>query len=191
MDEQRVVKVSKFLAKHLRHQPERLGLELQPGGWVGVDELLRACGEHGFALSRAELEEVVARNDKRRFAFDAAGDRIRASQGHSVDVDLGLDPVAPPDVLFHGTNERAAPAILRRGIDRRGRQHVHLSADPETARRVGSRRGRPVILIVEAARMAADGHAFFRSDNGVWLTGAVPAAYVRLPGASRARSGGG
>jgi putative RNA 2'-phosphotransferase len=179
VDDRRLVRTSKYLSKHLRHRPERLDLTLDDGGWVGVDELLAACAAHGFALTRAELEEVVARNDKRRFAFDASGTRIRASQGHSLEVDLGLDAVAPPAELFHGTNERSVDDILRDGLDRRGRHHVHLSPDVATATRVGGRRGRPVVLAVDAARMAADGHAFYRSANGVWLTDAVPPGYLR------------
>jgi putative RNA 2'-phosphotransferase len=175
VDERRQVRTSKFLSRHLRHQPERLGLTLQPGGWVEVDELLRAAG-----LTRAELEEVVARNDKRRFSFDAGGARVRANQGHSVPVDLALEPRTPPDVLFHGTARRHLDAILRDGLRRGRRHHVHLSSDPVTARRVGARHGEPVVLTIDAAGMAAAGHVFLRSDNGVWLTEAVPARYLAL-----------
>ena len=177
MDERRVVKLSKYLSKHLRHQPGRLGLTLEPGGWVAVDDLLAACAAHGVALTRAELEEVVARNDKRRFTL--AGGRIRAAQGHSVDVDLGLVAVAAPDVLFHGTAERSVEAILRDGLEPMGRHHVHLSADVATALRVGGRHGRPVVLEVAAGRMYGDGHRFYRADNGVWLVDGVPARYLR------------
>ena len=178
MDQKRLVKVSKYLSKHLRHQPERLGIALEPGGWVAVDTLLRACAEHGFALTRDELAEVVERNDKRRFSFDDSGARIRANQGHSVDVDLGLEPAAPPEKLFHGTGAASVDAILREGLHRRGRHHVHLSPDVATATRVGGRHGRPVVLEVAAARMAAEGHEFFVTDNGVWLTLEVPAPYL-------------
>lgn len=174
MEARRLVTVSKYLSRHLRHQPERLGLTLAPGGWVGVDELLAACAAHGMTLTRAELDEIVRRNDKQRYRFDESGTRIRASQGHSVEVDLDLPPVEPPAVLFHGTNVRALPQILAEGLHPMGRHHVHLSADADTARRVGSRRGRPVVLVVDAAGMAAGGSAFFRSDNGVWLTDQVP-----------------
>lgn len=179
MDQQRVIKVSKYLSKHLRHRPERLGLTLQPGGWVPVADLLAACAAHGFALTADQLSEVVERNDKRRFAFDATRERIRASQGHSVPVDLGLIPLVPPPLLFHGTGRPRVEAILRRGLSPMGRHHVHLSADAATARRVGARHGSPVVLEVAAARMAADGHPFLRSDNGVWLTDHVPAQYLR------------
>ncbi len=146
---------------------------LEPGGWAPVDALLAASG-----MTRAELEEVVARNDKQRFAFDATGTRLRANQGHSVAVDLGLPAVTPPDELFHGTGEGAVEAILREGLERRGRHHVHLSTDIGTATRVGARHGRPVVLRVAAGRMHADGHVFHRSANGVWLTDAVPPGYL-------------
>lgn len=179
MDGARLVKVSKYLSKHLRHQPERLGLALAPGGWVGVDELLAACARHNFPVSRAELEEVVARNDKRRFSFDESGARIRANQGHSVDVDLQLERAAPPPVLYHGTSEHAVAPILEGGLRRMARHHVHLSPDVETARRVGARRGRPVVFAVDAAAMTEAGHDFYVSANGVWLVEHVPAAYLR------------
>ena len=187
MEPERLVKVSKYLSRHLRHDPARLGLELGPGGWVEVDALLAACAAHSFAVSREELQEVVARNDKRRFSFDATGTRIRANQGHSVQVDLGLEPAEPPAVLYHGTARARLDAILAEGLRRMGRHHVHLSADPETATRVGARHGKPVVLEVAAARMAADGHRFFLSDNGVWLTDRRPAPLpegVQTPGVS-------
>lgn len=179
MDKERLVKVSKYLSKHLRHEPEALGLELAPGGWVGVDELLAACARRGFRVSRLELEEVVAGSDKQRFAFDEAGARIRANQGHSVEVDLQLAPATPPAVLYHGTGERTVETILAGGLNRMSRHHVHLSADAETARRVGGRHGRPAVFEVDAARMAADGHEFYVSANGVWLVERVPAEYLR------------
>ncbi|RKQ92930.1 putative RNA 2'-phosphotransferase [Solirubrobacter pauli] len=179
MDDRRRVKVSKYLSKHLRHDPERLGLTLAPGGWVGVDELLRACGAHRFAVTRAELDEVVAKSEKQRFAFDETGERIRANQGHSVAVDLQLEPTAPPEQLYHGTGAGSVDSILATGLERRGRHHVHLSADAETARRVGMRHGRPVVLSVAAGEMARAGHAFFVSTNGVWLVDAVPPAFLR------------
>ena len=129
-------------------------------------------------ISRAELDEVVRTNDKRRFAFSADGTRLRASQGHSVSVDLGLTSEVPPAVLYHGTVERFLASILATGLAKRARQHVHLSADVATAGRVGSRRGRPVILRIDAAAMHAAGLRFYRSANGVWLTDEVPPAYI-------------
>lgn len=181
MEARRRVKISKYLAKHLRHQPERLGLTLGAGGWVGIDELLDACAAAGFAVSRAELEEVVRTSDKQRFSFDEAGTAIRANQGHSVSVDLGLEPVVPPALLYHGTGAGSVETILREGLRRMGRHHVHLSPDAETARRVGARHGRPVVLTVDAAAMHAAGAVFLRSANDVWLTDTVPPRYLRRP----------
>lgn len=174
----RLTRVSKYLAKHLRHAPEALGLTLRPGGWVSVDDLLSASARHGFPIAYDELVEVVETNDKRRFSFDDGGDQIRANQGHSVEVDLQLEQAGPPEVLYHGTVERFLPSILAGGLDKGKRHHVHLSGDVETARRVGARRGQPVILEVAAGRMHREGHAFFLSANGVWLTDAVPPPYL-------------
>ena len=180
MNEIRLVKISKFLSKHLRHDPEGLGLTLALGGWVAVSDLLAACAKCGLRLSRAELEEVVTQNSKQRFSFDPGGTRIRANQGHSVSVDLQLAPAAPPAVLYHGTGHQAAPLIEWEGLQKMSRHHVHLSHDPETARTVGARHGRPVIFQVDAAAMAAAGFVFYCSDNGVWLTDAVPANYLEI-----------
>ncbi len=179
MEEARLVKISKYLSKHLRHEPERLGLTLEPGGWVAVADLLAACDAHGFPVSRAELDEVVADNSKQRFSFDAAGEKMRANQGHSVEVDLQLEPTAPPDVLYHGTGHKTADAIRRVGLRKMGRHHVHLSRDIATAQAVGSRHGRPVVFAVDAVAMSRAGHTFFCSANGVWLTDAVPPEFLR------------
>jgi putative RNA 2'-phosphotransferase len=179
MDPERLVRASKFLSRHLRHRPDRLGLTLEAGGWVRVGDLLAAAARHGFPITPAELDEVVARNDKQRFSFDATGTRIRANQGHSIPVDLRLESVEPPALLYHGTGGRTALAIEREGLRKMRRHHVHLSADPETARRVGARHGRPVVFEVDAAAMRAAGYRFFRSANGVWLVDAVPPRYLR------------
>jgi putative RNA 2'-phosphotransferase len=173
----RLVRLSKYLAKHLRHAPHELGLTLQPGGWVPVDDLL-AARKHGFPISYDDLVECVETNDKQRFAFDVSGEMIRANQGHSVEVDLQLGEREPPEVLFHGTVERFLPSILKDGLIRGKRHHVHLSRDVETARKVGARRGKPVILTIDAGRMHRDGHTFFLSANGVWLTDKVPPGYL-------------
>lgn len=171
---------SKFLSYVLRHRPNSIGITLDDNGWVDVDVLLAAAQRHGKNISRALLEEVVATNDKKRFAFSEDGKRIRASQGHSVSVDLDLKPVAPPELLYHGTIERFLDSIRTQGLVRGSRHHVHLSPDEATARKVGSRRGKPVILIVEAARMHAAGHQFFCSANNVWLTEKVPPEFLRF-----------
>lgn len=179
MNDERLVRVSKYLSKHLRHQPERLGLTLAPGGWVPVADLLAACAGAGFRVTAEELAVVVRENSKQRFSFDATGTLIRANQGHSTDVDLQLEPSVPPTLLYHGTGERSVAAILEHGALKMSRHHVHLSADVETARAVGARHGRPVVLIVDAAAMTHDGHLFYCSDNGVWLVEHVPAGYLR------------
>ena len=180
LDEKSLVKRSKYLARHLRHQPEALGLTLDPGGWVAVDALLATMRRHGVELSRAELEEIVARNNKQRFSFDETGTRIRANQGHSIPVDLQLAPATPPDALYHGTSKATIGPILREGLQKMRRQHVHLSRDKATAIKVGSRHGAPIVLLVDAAAMARDGYRFFLSDNGVWLTDHVPPQYLRV-----------
>ncbi|GHF46174.1 RNA 2'-phosphotransferase [Streptomyces sp. NRRL_ISP-5395] len=188
MDERRTVKVSKYLSKHLRHQPERIGLTLDENGWVPVDELLRAATRHGFAFSRAELDHVVAANDKRRFTIEdgapggAGADRIRANQGHTVTVDLDLPPAEPPAHLYHGTVARVMDAIRAEGLRPMARHHVHLSPDRETATRVGARRGRPLVLTVDAGAMHRAGHVFRVSANGVWLADAVPPQFLLLRG---------
>jgi putative RNA 2'-phosphotransferase len=182
LDDARLVKVSKYLSRHLRHNPDRLGLRLEPGGWVRVDDLLRACADRGLRVSREDLDDVVERNDKRRFAFDESGTRLRANQGHSVPVDLQLSPATPPPTLFHGTNRGAVDAILREGLRPMGRHHVHLSTTIDVARRVGARRGRPVVLAVAAGAMSAEGHAFYVTENEVWLTAAVPCRFLTLSG---------
>lgn len=173
-----LVKTSKFLSKHLRHAPDALGLTLQPGGWVPVDDLLAACERAGFPITYDELLECVETNDKKRFSFDDSGDLVRANQGHSVEVDLQLEEKQPPDVLYHGTVERFLAAILTEGLQKGKRHHVHLSRDVETARKVGARRGKPILLRVDAGKMHEAGFQFFLSVNGVWLTEAVPAAYL-------------
>jgi putative RNA 2'-phosphotransferase len=177
-----LVAISKRLSYVLRHRPGSVGLAPDPGGWVPVDDLLAALAANGRPVSRADLDAVVAGNDKRRFAMEPGPDgrlRIRASQGHSVEVDLGLAPVAPPLVLYHGTARSSLASIRSGGLRKGRRHHVHLSGDRETARRVGARRaGEVAILEVDAAAMAADGYPFFRSANGVWLADHVPARYL-------------
>ncbi|MEV6493438.1 RNA 2'-phosphotransferase [Actinoplanes sp. NPDC051633] len=168
------VRLSRRMSMVLRHRPESVGITLDPQGWVPISTLLEALG-----VTRAELDAVVAGNDKARFAVE--GDRIRASQGHSrrVEIDLGLTPVEPPETLYHGTPRANVESIMREGLRPRSRQHVHLSPDLETATRVGTRRSSDVaILSVRTAEMAEAGHLFYRSANGVWLTDEVPPNYI-------------
>jgi putative RNA 2'-phosphotransferase len=180
MNPKRSVTVSKFLSKYLRHAPGELGLTLEPGGWVPIADLLEATEAKIFPVTLGELEEVVAGSDKQRFAFDATGTRIRANQGHSVEVDLQLEPTPPPAILYHGTPEANLPMILANGLAKMRRHHVHLSVDVPTAMKVGGRRGKPIILVVDSERMAHDGFTFFLSANGVWLTDEVPAQYLHV-----------
>lgn len=177
-----LVRLSKFLSLVLRHEPERIGITLDSNGWVAVEELLAAAARAGNPIPRERLEEVVATNDKKRFAFSPDGSLIRASQGHSVEVDLGLPPAVPPERLFHGTATRFVDSIRAEGLCSQSRQHVHLSPDEETAVKVGQRHGKPVVLFVKTGAMHRDGHVFYRSENGVWLTAAVPPGYLEFPG---------
>jgi putative RNA 2'-phosphotransferase len=174
----RTVKISKFLSRVLRHKPETIGLSLDKAGWVSVSELLRACERHEFPISRQELEAAVANNDKQRFSLSEDGLRIRANQGHSIEVELGYQPLQPPEILYHGTVERFLASIKEKGLLKGWRHHVHLSPDVATATKVGARRGKPVILVVKSGQMYRDGYIFYQSANGVWLTNHVPAAYL-------------
>jgi putative RNA 2'-phosphotransferase len=175
----RAVRISKFLALVLRHDPARIGLTVDAEGWVDVDEVLAAARRHGLAISRPELDAVVRNNPKQRFTLDPVGNRIRANQGHSIDVDLGLTAVEPPPVLYHGTSRTVLERILEEGLRPMGRHHVHLSGDAATALVVGRRRHGPaVVLTVDSRRMHAAGHRFYRSVNGVWLTDHVPPGFL-------------
>lgn len=177
-------RLSKLLSLALRHQPSVLDLVLDESGWVDVERVLAGLAKAFGPVGRADLERIVRESDKQRFALSPDGARIRANQGHSVTVDLGLEPVAPPSQLFHGTVAEALPEIRKDGLSRRKRHHVHLSADQPTAVQVGKRRGAPVILVVKAAEMAAAGHAFYRSANGVWLAERVPPEFIEFPASS-------
>lgn len=179
--DKRYTAISKFLSLILRHKPEVVGIELDKQGWVAIDVLLAACAAHGRALSRTDLDYVVANNNKQRFAVSADGQRIRASQGHSVAVNLGYEVAEPPELLYHGTAVQNLPSIRRQGLVKGKRHHVHLSADKTTATAVGQRHGKPVVLTVKAGEMARAGFLFFLSANGVWLTETVPYAYMDEP----------
>ena len=173
--------VSKFLALILRHKPEAGGLELNSEGWAQVEDVLVAVRGRFGAFGRGELEELVRTNDKKRYAFDETGSRIRASQGHSINVDLGLAPAPPPPLLYHGTTRRFLDSIFARGLIKGKRHHVHLSEDVETATKVGARRaGETVVLAVDSRAMAADGHLFYLSANRIWLTDSVPPVYLAI-----------
>lgn len=169
---------SKFLARVLRHEPEILDLRLDRQGWVRVEDLLRAMKRSGRRMTKAQLIEIVETDDKARFTLSSDGRRLRAAQGHSIEVDLGLPAVTPPATLYHGTAAQGLDAIFESGLSPGRRRQVHLSPDPETAGRVGRRHGKPTVLRVDAQKMHEDGHTFCRADNGVWLTDHVPARYL-------------
>ena len=181
MTDKETIKTSKFLSLILRHEPERVGLHLGEAGWIGVDELLRAVNQHGIALSLDQLQHIVATSDKKRFAFSADGLRIRASQGHSVEVDLQYEPQEPPEWLYHGTATRFLDSIRKDGLLRMDRHDVHLSAETAVTLQVGGRHGKPVLLRIRAKEMHQAGHVFRRSANGVWLAPHVPSQFIEFP----------
>lgn len=172
-------KASKFISLVLRHDPSAAGIALDPHGWARIDALLKGMSEKGFQLSREDLVNIVETDEKQRYAIDEAGICIRANQGHSIEVNLELVPCVPPEVLYHGTPAKWADEIRRTGLKKMARQHVHLSANIDTARTVGRRRGEEHIFQIDAAAMHRDGLIFYCSENGVWLTEEVPAKYLK------------
>jgi putative RNA 2'-phosphotransferase len=180
ISEKETTSISKFLSLVLRHQPEAIGISLNEHGWVDVNELLRQAHKHGKVITMDILNHVVETNTKKRFAFSDDKQQIRASQGHSIAVELGYEPQVPPLVLYHGTGSQSVESILKTGLEKRSRQHVHLSADTDTAIKVGSRHGKPVVLQVLAQEMYEKGFVFYLSANGVWLTDEVPAEFLTL-----------
>ncbi len=175
------IQISKFLSFVLRHRPDEIGVQLDPAGWIDVDELLSGCKQHDFEISRAQIESVVKNSDKQRFALSDDKKRIRANQGHSVPVDPGYEPATPPAILHHGTATRFIDSIRATGLSKRTRTHVHLSSSIDTARAVGERHGKLALLEVDAEGMMRDGHIFYLSANGVWLTESVPWKYIKFP----------
>jgi len=178
-----LVRTSKFLSMVLRHNPGAIGITLDEAGWVGVQDLLDAMAKAKRETTLDQLQKVVAENNKKRFEFSEDGSKIRARQGHSVQVDLGYEPQDPPEFLYHGTATRFLPKIRgeKQGLLKGQRHHVHLSADTDTAKNVGSRHGKPVVLTVRSKEMVEAGHQFFLSNNGVWLTEHVPVEFLDLP----------
>ena len=178
MTEQHKKKTSKFLSYVLRHHPELINLNLDENGWANVDELIIKSTNDSQGFTFEELNEIVETNDKKRFIFNEDKTRIRANQGHSVDINLALIPQQPPEFLYHGTAQRNIESILEKGIEKRSRQHVHLSQDKETATKVGMRHGKPIILTINTQKMFEDGLKFYLSENNVWLTDFVDAIYI-------------
>ena len=181
MTDKETIRISKFLSLILRHEPERVGLTLDNAGWVSVEELLQAVNRHGVSLTLEQLQHIVATSDKKRFAFSEDGLRIRASQGHSVEVDLQYTQQAPPEILYHGTATRFLDSIRQQGLQRMQRHHVHLQAETATALQVGSRHGKSVLLTIRAGEMHRAGHVFYCSDNRVWLVDHVPPQFIIFP----------
>lgn len=180
MDEKRKTKISKFLSLILRHQPEVVGLSLEENGWVSVEKLIRACSDYGKSFTFAELKEVVETNDKKRFGFNENETKIRANQGHSLEVEIEFEKKTPPKILYHGTAEKNLGVIFAEGLKKMSRHHVHLSADIETARKVGMRYGKPVIFEIDTEAMILEKFEFFVSENNVWLTHNIPPNYIKL-----------
>ena len=170
----------KFISLILRHKPETIGITLDEHGWVDANKLIAGIQKTSPAFNREILEEIVRTNSKQRYSFNEDHTRIRANQGHSIPVDVELREEIPPELLYHGTGERSVASILEQGLVPGSRLYVHLSRDMTTAINVGKRHGKPVVFTVQSGRMQAAGHHFFLSENGVWLTKAVPPEYLMV-----------
>jgi len=171
--------ISKFLSYVLRHQPDSIGLTLDGEGWADLDALMAGAAKAGRKLDRSAILSVVETSDKKRFTLSADGLRIRAAQGHSTKtVAISHDEKTPPLTLYHGTATRFMESIRRQGLVAGKRHHVHLSADPQTAIKVGQRYGQPQLLTIAAAQMFQAGYKFFQAENGVWLTASVPIEFL-------------
>ncbi len=181
MTPEQTIRTSKFLSLVLRHQPETAHITLDASGWVSVEDLLAGCAKARRNITRAELDHVVSTNAKKRFEFSADGTLIRASQGHSVEVDLNYEPKEPPPILYHGTATRFLESIRVQGLLKMQRHHVHLAVDTKMTMEVGARHGKPVLLTIQAAEMLQAGHPFYLSTNGVWLVDHVPADFIQFP----------
>ncbi len=164
----------------LRHRPEVINIEMEPDGWVNTDELIEKINlkQPTWNLDRDQLDEIVATNNKKRFAFNDSGSKIRASQGHSLNVDLEYSPITPPDYLYHGTASKNVQGIRTNGLMSKTRLHVHLTDDRTTAVQVGGRHGKPVVLTIRSTAMVNAGFEFYKSENGVWLTKHVPPSFI-------------
>ncbi|WBX77670.1 RNA 2'-phosphotransferase [Tenacibaculum ovolyticum] len=178
INEKNNTKLSKFLSLILRHAPEKIGIELDAAGWTSVADLLLKMNSNKQVIDFEILQFIVETNKKKRFGFNADKTKIRANQGHSIDIDHGFKSITPPEILYHGTGEKSVASILKTGIEKRNRHHVHLSANKETALKVGQRQGKPVILEIMSLKMAENGHVFYRSENNVWLTDFIPTEFI-------------
>lgn len=181
MNKNKLIDLSRFLSYVLRHKPEAIGLNMESDGWVRVEELLAKMSVNGKDITLDVLEIIVQQDDKQRYSFNSDKTLIRANQGHSIEIDLNLEPVDPPKYLYHGTTGRNLESIRKSGLLKQQRHHVHLSENTDTAKRVGARYGKPVILKIFAGDMVRAGHTFYCSDNNVWLTDAVPPEFIEFP----------
>lgn len=172
--------LSKFMSLILRHKPETIGISLDPHGYADVDELLKGMNKHGSTIDFETLEEIVKTDNKQRYSFNSDKSKIRANQGHSIEVNVDLEELQPPNVLYHGTGEKSVQSIKEQGIKKMGRLYVHLSKDYETAIKVGSRHGKPVVFQIDTKQMYQDGYQFFLSKNKIWLTKKVPTKYIKI-----------
>ncbi|SUO97200.1 RNA 2'-phosphotransferase [Suttonella ornithocola] len=181
MNKQNLTKISKFLSYVLRHKPEEIGLQLNSEGWAKISELIAGAERKGYHLNTECIYEIVATNDKKRFALSEDRQYIRAVQGHSTNtVDITFAEKTPPKTLYHGTASRNIDAIFREGLKPGSRQYVHLSDNTEIAKKVGMRYGKPVILKIDTEKMCNSGHIFYQAENKVWLTKAVPTEYISI-----------
>lgn len=180
LDEKDIARISRFLSLVLRHKPETIGLYINEHGWADVEELMSKMNTHNLKITRDTLNKVVAINNKQRFSFNDDNTKIRANQGHSIAVELHLKEAIPPLYLYHGTGEKAVASILKTGLQKKDRHHVHLSLDIQTAISVGKRHGKPKVLSVAARQMQRDGYKFYLSENNVWLAEFVPIQYLKL-----------
>ncbi len=183
MNKKEEIKISKFLSLILRHKPQTVNLQLDKNGWADIKKLIQQVNINNKKLNLdfKKLEYVVENNDKQRFIFDDEKTKIRANQGHSIKIDLGYEQVEPPEYLYHGTAKKNIGSIMKKGLIKRQRHHVHLSSDTETAVKVGSRHGKPVVLKIQSKKMHHDGLRFYLSDNGVWLTDFIQPEYIEFP----------
>ncbi len=170
--------ISKYIALILRHKPEAIGITLDEHGWADVNELIEGISKTHHAFNMEMLEEIVAADNKQRYSFNESHTLIRANQGHSIPVDVELEEVMPPEILYHGTGAKYVESIDKEGLIPKSRLYVHLSGDKETAIKVGQRHGKPVVYTVKSGEMNKDGFVFYRSVNGVWLTKNVPLKYL-------------
>ncbi|MBD1370936.1 RNA 2'-phosphotransferase [Hazenella sp. IB182357] len=174
-----MIRKSKFLSKVMRHEPSIIGVLPDKNGWIDVDLLLDRCNHYGIELDLKTLKYIVESNDKKRFAFSKDQTKIRASQGHSIKVDLELKPLTPPEYLYHGTAKHFLKSIFRDGLLPGKREYVHLTRDIKAASLVGKRHGKLILLRVLAEEMHHEGYFFYRSENNVWLTATVPARFIK------------